>query len=62
MSMESDFERFRQKIKRRKYRRACEMSLKKMPVRHRTTGLAPTVSANREKAEQKAKLDSLRRN
>jgi len=61
MSLESDFERFSQKIKRRKYRQVSEMSLKKMPIRHRTTDLAPTVSANRDKAEQKAKLDNLRR-
>lgn len=62
MSMKSDFERIQEKNLRRRQREEGEKNLKKGLADPHEDDLMITVTANRERAENREKIDQLKRN
>jgi hypothetical protein len=62
MSMQADIERLQIKNLRRRQRVEGEANLKKNLTEPHDADLAVTVTANRQKAENKDKIDQLKRN
>ena len=61
MSMQSDIERLQKKSLRRRQRVEGEANLRKNLTEPHAADLATTVTANRQKAENKDKIDRLKR-
>lgn len=61
MSMQADIERLQKKSLRRRQRVEGEANLRKNLTEPHTTDLATTVTTNRQNAENKNKLDKLKR-
>ncbi|MFC4271850.1 hypothetical protein GQF03_16195 [Sneathiella chungangensis] len=62
MSMKSDFERIQEKNLRRRQREEGEKNLRKGLADPHEDDLMITVTANRERAENREKIDQLKRN
>ncbi len=61
MSMQADIERLQRKTLRRRLRAKGEANLKKNLTEPHDADLATTVTANRQRAENKDKIDRLKR-